>query len=66
MILRSQVYWSHGSWRWHCRGGNGEIISSGEGFTRRWSAIRACKRATPAGPIECFDRKGVLQRTINR
>lgn len=35
-----------GEWRWRVTAANGEIIAvSGEGFTRKWSAKRAGKRA---------------------
>lgn len=36
------------SWRWRRKSGNHQIIaSSGEGFTRRWSAKRAAKHTFP-------------------
>ncbi len=35
-----------GEWRWRRRAGNGQIIeTSGEGYTRKWSARRAVRRA---------------------
>ncbi len=30
-----------GGWRWHLRGGNGEIVATGESHTRREDAERA-------------------------
>lgn len=36
------------SWRWRRVAGNFQIVaSSGEGYTRRWSAKRAAKQAYP-------------------
>jgi uncharacterized protein YegP (UPF0339 family) len=36
-----------GEWRWRKVAANGEIIAtSGEGYTRKWSARRAARRAT--------------------
>lgn len=36
-----------GGWRWHRQAANGEILSSGEGFTRERDAWRAAYRANP-------------------
>lgn len=44
-----------GQWRWSRLAANGRIISdSGEGYTRRWSAKRAAKRANPGIRIVVF------------
>lgn len=41
-----------GAWRWRERAANGQVIStSGESFTRRWSARRAAKNAHPGVEI---------------
>lgn len=32
------------SWRWRLRGANGEIVASGESYTSRCDAMRACRR----------------------
>lgn len=38
-----------GKWRWRLVAGNGQIIAdSGEGYSRRWSAWRAARRALRA------------------
>ena len=34
-------------WRWRLRAANGEIISTGEAYTRRRDAVRGAKRAHP-------------------
>lgn len=34
-------------WHWHRQAANGEILSSGEGFTRERDAWRAAYRANP-------------------
>lgn len=35
-----------GEWRWRLIAGNGQTVaSSGEGFTRRWSAKRSARKA---------------------
>lgn len=38
---------SAGEFRWQRRAGNGEVVSHGEGHTRRWDAQRAAQRANP-------------------
>lgn len=38
-----------GEWRWRIKAANGKIVAtSGEGFTRKWSARRAAKRVLSA------------------
>ncbi len=36
--MRFELYQSGTEWRWRLKGGNGEIIASGEGYTRKESA----------------------------
>lgn len=55
-----------GGWCYHVRAMNGEVIDQSEGYTRRFSAVRAVKRNTDAGVIEVFSNRGVLVRTIRR
>lgn len=39
-------------WRWRRRAGNGQIVSDpGQGFTRRWSAVRSARREAPGVEI---------------
>jgi hypothetical protein len=35
-------------WRWRVRAGNGEIVASGEGYTREEDALRGFKTAAVA------------------
>jgi len=43
-----EVYQGRGGvWRWRHRAGNHQIISQGEGYTRRYSAVRGAIRANP-------------------
>jgi uncharacterized protein YegP (UPF0339 family) len=40
-----------GEWRWRALAGNGEVIANGgEGFSRKWSARRAARRAMKGTP----------------
>lgn len=36
-----------GDWHWHRKAPNGEVISRGEGYTRRDDAVRGARRANP-------------------
>lgn len=40
-----------GAWRFRVVAGNGEIIATGEGYTRKWSAKRAATNLWPTLPI---------------
>lgn len=52
-----------GGWYYRVKAGNGEIISGSERYTRRSSAVRACKRNTDAEQVRIFDNEGRLLRT---
>lgn len=36
-----------GQWRWRAIGGNGEVVTNSEGYTRKWSAKRTAKKLFP-------------------
>lgn len=44
---RIEIVVGRKGWRWRVRAGNGEIISTGESYTRRRDAVRGAKRAHP-------------------
>ena len=46
-----EVYEASDGWRFRAIGGNGEIMATGEAFTRKASAKRAAKRLFPGWPI---------------
>jgi uncharacterized protein YegP (UPF0339 family) len=39
--MRFELYHSQTGWRWRLKGGNGEIIASGEGYHNRADAVNA-------------------------
>jgi uncharacterized protein YegP (UPF0339 family) len=46
--IRAEVYRDRrGAWRYRVIAGNGEIIATGQAYTRRWSAIRGAFRNHP-------------------
>ena len=54
-------------WRYRVRAGNGEIIATSEGYTRRASAVRAVRANHPdVSSILVLNRAGDLWRTIVR
>lgn len=40
-----------GQFRFHAKAKNGEIIASGEGYTRKWSAARGAQRTFPGAEL---------------
>lgn len=44
-LAKFEVFWSNNLWYWRLKGGNGETMCISEGFTTRYSAKRAAKRA---------------------
>lgn len=51
-IIERDIDTEHTEYRWHRKAGNGEILCSGEGHTRREDASRAAERATqPIWPL---------------
>ncbi len=40
-----EIYKSGRGWRWRLKAANGEIISQGESYSRRYGAIRGALRA---------------------
>lgn len=51
--MRVEVYPGADGWRWQAKGGNGEILASGEAYVRRRDAEDAVKQLFgTAGPVE--------------
>ena len=42
-------------WYVRLRAGNNQVMTTSEGYTRRWNAERAAKRMFPNVPIELVD-----------
>jgi len=57
--MKFEYYKSSDGWRWHLKGRNGEIVASGEAYTRKADVLRAIIRiqnsAAKASIIETFD-----------
>ena len=48
-----ELYRDEGSeWRWRRVAANGEIVATGEGYTRRWDAEQSALDNFPDDPIE--------------
>lgn len=41
--MRFVVYQAPDGWRWRLVAGNGEVVASGEAYTRKADAVRACR-----------------------
>jgi len=50
-MARFEVYPTAGEWRWRLVAGNGEVLASGEGFTRKRDAQRATRAVRFAAPL---------------
>lgn len=48
-----------GAWYWHRKAPNGQVISSGEGYTRRESAILGAERANPDLTAQHLDCRAI-------
>jgi uncharacterized protein YegP (UPF0339 family) len=43
-----EVYQADDGWRWRLQAANARIVASGEGFTRKRDAVRACEAVAKA------------------
>lgn len=54
-----------GEWRYSISAMNGQIVGQSEGYTRRWSAIRAARRDISVNEIQVCNRYGDHVRMIH-
>lgn len=50
----------NGKWYFHRVAGNGRVISSSQGYRRRWNAKRAARRTFPGVTIRVLESNSIL------
>lgn len=50
-------YWKakNGNWYWHLKGGNGEIIAQGEGYTTKQSVLHVIGLVSTSGQAKVYN-----------
>ena len=51
-----EVYRGSDGWRWRAIARNGEIVATGEAYSRKWSAKRAASKVFPGWDLRTVRR----------